>query len=100
MPTTKIKKAKSLWEKSVGLIGKDENSAIYFKTRWGIHTIGLSHPIDAIILDKNFKIVKLTRGLAPNRLFFWNPKYDRVVEFPEHEIARRKLKVGDYLKID
>ena len=59
-----------------GLLGEKTPQAIVFNTRFGIHTFFLHFPIDVVILNKNGRIVTLRKGLKPNRIFFWNIKFD------------------------
>ena len=88
--------ASSFIEKSLGLIGKPKNHSLYLNTRWGIHTFFLKHTIDIIILDPNNKITKI-RTLTPDKLFFYNPKYSKIIELPENSINIHKLKIGHEL---
>lgn len=86
-----VKKLTGIWEKMIGLIGKTDTTPIYFETRFGIHTFGMLKPIDVLILNDNFEVVKKATALKPNRVFFWNPIYKKIVEVPgksaisEHE---------------
>ena len=93
----KVKRLKTFWEKSVGLIGKKKITPIYFETRFGIHTFGMLSPIDVVILDKGGKVVKLAENLAPFRVFLWSPRYYRVLELPGGFAVREKIFVGDKL---
>lgn len=95
----KVKILHSYWEKSIGLIGADPITPVYFTTRWGIHTCGMKLPIDVLILDDSLRVVKFTEKLLPNRLFFWNPKYFRVVELPAEEIEKHSIKIGDTITL-
>lgn len=74
-----------------------EITPIYFETRLGIHTFFVRHPIDVLILDKDFIVRKLKKGLVPWRLLFWNPKYFRVVEGPVGFIRNNKIKTNNKL---
>lgn len=85
--------------KIVGLIGKKEVSAITFTTRFGIHTFGLRFPIDVLILDENNSVVVLKKNLKKNRIFLWNPKFNRVIELPQGFIEKNKIKKLDKVKI-
>ena len=82
-----------------GLIGSKTKKTIVFKTRFGIHTFFLKNSIDVIVLDKNKKAVIIKRSLKPNRIFFWNIKYDSVIELPQESIDKSKTEIGDLLKI-
>lgn len=67
-------------EKSDGMRAFNEPRAVYFETRWGVHTLGMKFPIDVAILNKDGKVVALQKDMKPNKFFFWNPKYKRVLE--------------------
>ena len=90
-----VKKASTPGEKLKGLIGSDGKTALYMQTRWGIHTFGMSFPIDLIILDRKNKVVKYKRNLKPNRVFFWSPIYNNVVEVPTALVPEGAVKIGD-----
>ena len=79
-----------------GLIGK-KPEPILLKTRFGIHTCGMSYSIDVVILDRNNIVRKIKENLLPNRLFFWNPLFDTVLELPAGTISKLKLHIGDGL---
>lgn len=83
--------------KSVGLMGKKTPETLLFKTRFGIHTFFLKFPIDLIVLDKNKKIVVLEQNIKPNSVFFWNIKYDTVIELPFKALEKSKTQKGDIL---
>lgn len=90
----KVKVVRNIIQKSLGLIGKQKPENILIKTRFGIHTFGLRFPIDVLILDDNNRIVKLCESLQPNKVFFWNIKYDTVIELPSEFINRSHLKIN------
>ena len=83
--------------KVLGLIGKKHPHALLLKTRFGIHTFGVRFPIDVVILNKSNEIVTLKEHLLPNRIFFWNPSFDTVIELPEGTIKKYNLKITDKL---
>lgn len=89
-----VKKLKTHREKTRGLIGANPVYPVYFTTRWGIHTFGLICPIDVIILDNNFQVMKVIHNLLPNRIFLWNPTHRHVVELPAGWIKRKRIKTG------
>jgi uncharacterized membrane protein (UPF0127 family) len=96
--TKDAKMVTSFKEMSLGLLDKASPSSLIFNTRWGLHTLGMKHPIDVIVLDSSGKIVRL-KSLKPNRIFTWNPKYSQAIEFPQGTIKKINLKKGDYLEI-
>ena len=83
-----LKIAQSFIDRLFGLLIKSNPRNMLFKTRFGIHTFLLKEPIDVIVLDNNFKVVKIKENLRPNRLFFWNPKYNRVIELSSNTIKK------------
>jgi hypothetical protein len=97
--TLNAKILRGLWEKSKGLIGADPVYPVYFTARWGIHTFGLRSPIDVVILDTHNRVVILRPKLPPNRLFFWNPLYKRVLELPAGAIEQRGMKTGEKIRL-
>lgn len=99
MKTISVHKLYTLKEKSIGLIGVNNAYPVYFTTRWGIHTFGLKFPIDVLILDKNFRVVILKPNLQPNRIFYWNPQHFRVLELPDGEIKKKRIKLGNHISL-
>lgn len=91
-----IFEAKNLKEKSVGLLNK-EISAVFFQTRLGIHSFGLNTQILVIVFDQK-KIVRKIKILHPNRIFFWNPKYNNVLEIRSENIKLGSVKKEDKFK--
>ena len=92
-----IKHAKKFIEKSIGAMFLKNPKALYIKTRFGLHTFFVRFPLDIVILDKNSKAVKLKR-IEPNKIFFWYPIYDRVLELPDGSINKLKIQLGHILK--
>ena len=85
--------------KATGFIGKEQIYPIFFKTRFGIHTFGLRFPIDVLILDKNDMVVCLRKNLKTNRVFFWNPKFEKIIELPAGFIERNRIKKEQKIEI-
>ena len=84
--------------KLIGLMFSDLSKPIYFETHFGIHTFFVKKPIDVLVLDKDF-IVRKFANVKPNRIFFWNPKYIRVIEVQSGFIQKHKIKPGDKITI-
>lgn len=74
-------KATSRKDKALGLMFRNPPIPLYFETRFGIHTFFVKAPIFVYILDKNSHVVSVKR-VNPWRVYFWNPKYSRVLELP------------------
>ena len=93
------KEAKNLFAKSIGLIGKRKAYAIILETRFGIHTFGLNFPIDCLVLNRKKEIVDRKENISPWGLYFWNPKYNFVIELPAGTIKKSKTEIGDEIDI-
>ena len=94
-----VQNLKSLKQKSIGLIGQSIPKPVFFKTRFGIHTFGVRFPIDVIILNRENRVVGFKKNLKPNRLWWWNPIHNRVIELPEGTIERKNIKNRSEVKI-
>ena len=97
MVCKKILRPKILKEKSRGLIGSDGTHGIYLKTRWGIHTFGMTFPIDVVVLNKEWTVVQIKKNLKPNTIFFWNPRYADIIEVPSR--IGGNVGIGDTLEL-
>lgn len=96
----KVKKLTSLKEKSIGLIGSSDQKAVFFKTRFGIHTFGMKFPIDVLILDSQSKVVCIKENLVPQRIFLWNPSYENVIEIQKGFVSANKIDLKDKIDLE
>ncbi|MFH0806151.1 MAG: DUF192 domain-containing protein [Candidatus Brennerbacteria bacterium] len=94
-----VRVARTLAEKSKGLLKSGADAALFFKTRWGVHTFGMKFPIDCLVLDNNMEIVALRANFAPRHFFFWNPRYQNVLELPAGTIARTGTRIEDDINL-
>lgn len=94
------KKASTLMEMIFGLLWLNNPPELLFQTRFGLHTLLLKKPIDVIVLDDQFKVVAIKDKLKPNQFFFWNLKYQWVLELPADTIKRSKTMINDQLNFD
>lgn len=99
MTTIKVKKLNGI-EQIKGLMFLNKAENVLLQTRFGIHTFGLRFPIDVLILDNNNRVVKIKKGLKPNRIFLWNIKYDKVIELPNGEVNKNKIETGTSLTLN
>ena len=100
MATLNVRLLKGFPDKSIGLLGSKKPYPVFFKTRFGIHTFGMKFPIDVLVLDADYKVVKLVEALQPNRIFLWSPRFDNVIELPQGEIQKHKIKTGDKITLN
>jgi len=92
--------ASSVKNRALGLLIRDEKQSLLITTRFGIHTLGMKHPIDVIVLDNLLTVVKIKKNLRPNQVFLWNPKNSTVLELPKETIKRSKTTLGDIISIE
>ncbi len=83
-------------DKALGKI-KYRKENIFFQTRFGIHTFGIKEPIDIFVLDNKLNVVKIKKELKPQRFFFWNIKYNNILEI--NSDIKENLKIGDTIHL-
>ena len=93
-----LQEAKTFSDRFLGLLKKSNTRGSIFRTRFGIHTFFMKESIDVIVLDNNFKVVKIAT-VGPNKSFFWNPRYSQVLELPRGSVKQTRTKVSDKLKL-
>lgn len=84
----------------LGLILKKKIEPVFLKTRFGIHSFFVKESIDVVILDQKFVVRKIKNNMKPFRVFFWNPKYSRVIEGPAGLIKKFQLKEGKRVDLE
>lgn len=94
-----VKKLSSVIDISLGLISAKKPHAIYFQTRFGIHTFFMKFAIDVLILDEENQVVRLKQNLQPNNIFLWSLQFDKVIELPSGDIKKNKIKAGDAIEL-
>ncbi len=99
MVTIKVKTFSKLRDKMKGLMFAQKAYPVLIETRFGIHTFGLKFNIDVLVLDKSNKVVKLKKKLRPNKIFIWNPKFNKVIELPAGEIDKQNIEIGKTLTL-
>lgn len=91
---------RTIAEKASGLIDiGDVNKAVYFETRFGIHTFGMDRSLDCLILDNLGHVKRIRERLAPNKTFFWPPVWKGVVELPAGRVEETGTEIGDKISI-
>lgn len=85
-----------------GLLGKrglDAGAGLWIKPSSGVHTFFMMFRIDVIGLDRELKVVKLWRCLAPFRVTSVSLKIQSVVELPCGVIKASDTQIGDQLEM-
>ena len=98
MIKVKAKNANTFLLKFRGLCSTESLEPIYLETRFGIHTFFVKSPIVVLVMDKN-NVVRQKKIVKPWRVFFWNPKFKRILELPANHKSLEKIKVGEKVVI-
>jgi len=98
--STKAKLAQSFLDRLLGLLNPHNPPFLIFKTRYGIHTFFMKHPIDVLLLDSHLRVIKLKECLKPFRVFLYHPKYSHVLEMPKGTIQKKHIHINDKISIE
>ena len=96
----RVMRADTFLTRLIGLLGRDglmEDEALWISPCKGIHTIGMSFPIDVIFLDDYLKVVALREQVAPWRATRFFKAATSVLELPAGSIRRSGVAVGDQI---
>jgi uncharacterized membrane protein (UPF0127 family) len=92
--TIPVKRLHGFLETIRGLMFSAAVEPIYFETRFGIHTFFVTQPIDVVILREDNVVFMTKHNLQPWRVFFWNPRYYRVLELPNGFVSTHHIVTG------
>lgn len=62
-----------------------------------VHTFGMKFKIDVIFLDDHHFIIHMIESMKPNRISSTVFKAKKVLELPEGQISRSKLRLLDHI---
>jgi len=99
----RVKVADTVLSRMVGLLGRrslKRESGVWLVPANAIHTIGMVFTFDAVLIDKDFKVVGLRELLRPFSVTAPNFRAESVIELPAHTIFRSRTQVGDQLVIE
>jgi uncharacterized protein len=97
-----VRVADNAWSRAVGLLGQpglDPGGGLFIDPSSGIHTFGMSFPIDVIALDRNLRVRGLWPKLGPFRIAGLSWWTSCVVELPVGAIQDSGTQVNDQLAI-
>jgi uncharacterized membrane protein (UPF0127 family) len=99
----RVRVADSILSRLIGLLGKRSlppHSGVWIFPASGIHTIGMLFVFDAVLIDKDFKVVGLRELIRPFSVVWPRFRAESVIELPAHTIDRSRTEVGDQLLIE
>jgi uncharacterized membrane protein (UPF0127 family) len=94
--------ARTWRQRMVGLLAHRRlpvDEALMFPRCNSIHTVGMRFPIDAIFVDRGWRVVAVREGVAPGRLMLPVWRAWGVVEAAAGTVQRVGLRVGDRLVV-
>lgn len=77
----------------------DEQDGLMIVPSSGVHTFGMSFPIDIVALDKHSRVVGLWPHIGPWKVRGLSLRTQRVLELAPGRIERCGLRVGDSLTV-
>jgi len=96
----RVMRADTFVSRLVGLLGRDglmDNEALWISPCKGIHTMGMTFPIDVVFLGRDMKVVALRENIAPWRATRFFKSATSVLELPAGAIRRGGVAVGDQM---
>lgn len=93
--SSNAKMAVSFFDRTFGLLSKRNPRSLVFDTHFGLHTFGMTVPIDILVLDQQSRVKKIGKGIKPNRLFFYNPFFHLIIELPEGTVDSTQTAIDD-----
>lgn len=101
MKKIKIEKADTFCKRLLGLMGRKNLSAGYalmLKPCNAVHMLFMRFPIDAVFIDKEFRIKKIVRNLKPWIGFAICLEAWAVLELNAGEASKLQLSIGKCMK--
>ena len=95
--------AETGWQRTRGLIGRSARNFNKGKGLWllsceGVHTFGMTFPIDVAYLDSDDRVVHMYQNLRPFRVGKVKRRVKSVLELPAGVLAESRTEVGDHLQ--
>ncbi len=97
-----VEVADTSWTRMRGLLGRqslERGEGLWIRPSSGVHTLGMSFPIDVIGLDKKMRVIKLWHELVPQRVTALSWRMSSVLELPAGAIAESGVQLGDLIHI-
>jgi uncharacterized protein len=101
---SEIEKADSGWTRLKGLLGRSAQDFARGQGLWivpcqGIHTIGMSFPIDVAYLDATGRVIRLYFSLRPFRLAAVKFRARTILELPPGTLSNSGTTIGDVIEL-
>jgi uncharacterized membrane protein (UPF0127 family) len=92
------------WTRLRGLLGLSPDDfrngcGLWIVPCHGIHTLGMSFPIDVIYLDHTLKVIDIQQNVKPWRFAPVRRQASSVLELPCQTVMETKTNIGDTMEI-
>ena len=97
----RVSVAKSFWSRLKGLMfrsGMGENEGLIFYDAPSIHTFFMRFPIDVVFMDRQQRVVKISRALKPWRITSCFGS-SLTLEIPANRSSAVSMESGDELEV-
>ncbi len=98
-----VRVADTYFSRLVGLLGAGPlkpDAGLWIVPGNSIHTIGMSYPIDLVLLDRRQIVVGVREHVRPFSITRPRLRAYSLIELPAHTIFRSRTEPGDQLVID
>ena len=84
-----------------GLLGRtiEQDGGMLLSPCSAIHTIGMGYAIDALYLDKGFRVLRIDDSIQPGKIMPQQRGARHVLELPDGSAKLRALSAGDTLEV-
>jgi uncharacterized protein len=99
---TRITIADTFFTRLIGLVGRrglSHGCGLLIRPSSGIHTFGMSFPIDVVALSPGLQVLQLWPGMVPSRTTGVLLSTHSMLELPMGQICRCRMEVGDQLEL-
>lgn len=99
---TDVAVASTFWSRLVGLLGRPslpEGAGLLITPCDSIHTFGMRFPIDAVFIDRGYRVVRVVERLKPFRVVLPVRGAIGVLELAAERARRTQTERGDQLEI-
>lgn len=99
----RVEKAGTFWTRLRGLRGRTglpDGEALWIVPSRGVHTRGMSFPIDVVFLDDAMRVVAVEEDMTPGRFAPIRWRARTVLELPAGKIKKTGTCVGDRIAIE
>ena len=96
-----LRPARRARDRMRGLLGSDglpTGTGILLEPARQVHTFGMRYPIDVVFCDASWRVLRVARSLAPNRITRLVLKARLAIELPKG--AAEQVQIGDLLSVD